>query len=220
MLHFAGELAESRKARGLKLNYPEAVALISSRLLELARDGLRVTELMRAGTQMLSADNVMDGVAEMLHEIQIEATFPDGTKLITVHNPIIPNGSGNTPGEFIFDRDDIEINSGKRTITLSVANTADRPIQVGSHYHFFEVNRGLLFDRELAYGMRLDIAAGTAVRFEPGDTKTVTVVAIGGNRVGYGLNDLTQGAMDDPDVKAAAFERLKRFLEGETICSE
>lgn len=88
MLHFAGELARKRKDRGLKLNYPEAIALISADLMEAARDGKSVTELMRLGTQILTPDDVMDGVASMIHEIQIEATFPDGTKLVTVHNPI------------------------------------------------------------------------------------------------------------------------------------
>ncbi|MEW6066113.1 MAG: urease subunit gamma [Bacillota bacterium] len=88
MLHLAGELASKRKARGLKLNYPEAVALISAELLEAARDGKTVTELMRFGANILTKDDVMEGVADMIHEIQIEATFPDGTKLVTVHNPI------------------------------------------------------------------------------------------------------------------------------------
>lgn len=88
MLHFAGELAQKRKARGLKLNYPEAIALISAELLEAARDGKSVTELMSFGAQILTKDDVMEGVASMIHEIQIEATFPDGTKLVTVHNPI------------------------------------------------------------------------------------------------------------------------------------
>lgn len=90
MTHLAGELAKQRKARGLKLNYPEAIAYITSELLELARDGLSVTELMSRERHMLTSDDVMDGVAEMLHEIQLEATFPDGTKLVTVHEPIIP----------------------------------------------------------------------------------------------------------------------------------
>ena len=88
MLFLAGELAEKRKARGLKLNYPEAIALISSRLQEAARDGKSVAELMQYGTAILTREDVMDGIAEMIHEIQIEATFPDGTKLVTVHSPI------------------------------------------------------------------------------------------------------------------------------------
>ena len=88
MLHLAGTLAKERKDRGLKLNYPEAIAYISSELLEMARDGHSVTELMSMGAKMLTSEDVMDGVPEMIHEIQLEATFPDGTKLVTVHNPI------------------------------------------------------------------------------------------------------------------------------------
>lgn len=88
LIHVAGELAQARKARGLKLNYPEAVALITSHLLELARDGKSVAELMSAGREVLTRADVMDGVSEMVHEVQVEATFPDGTKLITVHQPI------------------------------------------------------------------------------------------------------------------------------------
>lgn len=90
MLHMAGMLAKERKGRGLKLNYMEAVAYISSELLELARDGRDVAELMNLGTKILTAEDVMDGVADMIHEVQIEATFPDGTKLVTVHQPIRP----------------------------------------------------------------------------------------------------------------------------------
>ena len=88
MLHMAGNLAAERKERGLKLNYVEAVAYISSQLLEFARDGKEVVELMQLGTKLLGKDDVMDGVADMVHEVQVEVTFPDGTKLVTVHNPI------------------------------------------------------------------------------------------------------------------------------------
>lgn len=88
MLHMAGNLAKERKERGVKLNYVEAVAYISAELLELARDGKEVVELMQLGTKMLTKADVMDGVADMVHEVQVEATFPDGTKLVTVHNPI------------------------------------------------------------------------------------------------------------------------------------
>lgn len=208
MLHLAGTLAGERRARGLKLNYPEAIAYISSELLELARDGKSVTELMSLGTQILTADDCMDGVPEMIPEIQVEATFPDGTKLVTVHNPICPSGKV-TPGEQLIEEGDIEFNAGKDTASIEVTNTADRPIQVGSHFHFFEVNKALEFNRSLAYGMRLDIPAGNAVRFEPGETKRVNLVEIGGSREGYGLNGLVNGRMDDPDVKKKAFELAK-----------
>ncbi|WP_443594351.1 urease subunit gamma [Agathobacter sp.] len=208
MLHLAGTLAGERRARGLKLNYPEAIAYISSELLELARDGKSVTELMSLGTQILTADDCMDGVPEMIPEIQVEATFPDGTKLVTVHNPICPSGKV-TPGEQLIEEGDIELNAGKDTASIEVTNTADRPIQVGSHFHFFEVNKALEFNRSLAYGMRLDIPAGNAVRFEPGETKRVNLVEIGGSREGYGLNGLVNGRIDDPGVKKKAFELAK-----------
>lgn len=135
MLHLAGLVAKERKERGLKLNYPEAIAYISSELLELARDGHSVTELMSMGAQMLTSEDVMDGVPEMIHEIQLEATFPDGTKLVTVHDPICGNGNL-VPGKIITDEGEIELNAGKDTAQIAVSNTADRPIQVGSHFHF------------------------------------------------------------------------------------
>jgi urease subunit beta len=97
------------------------------------------------------------------------------------------------PGELFIKSGEIELNAGRKTVTLTVANTGDRPIQVGSHFHFFEVNTALKFDRKKAMGMRLNVPAGTAVRFEPGDTKEVTVVAIAGAREVYGLNGLTEG---------------------------
>ncbi len=208
MLHLAGNLAKERKDRGLKLNYPEAVAYISSELLELAREGHTVAELMSMGAKMLDCDEVMDGVPEMIHEIQIEATFPDGTKLVTVHNPIRGNGRLK-PGKLITEEGEIELNAGKDTAQITVTNTADRPIQVGSHFHFFEVNKALDFNRNLAYGMRLDIPAGTAVRFEPGETRRVSLVEIGGTREGYGLNGLVEGKMDDPSVKEKALKAAK-----------
>ncbi len=208
MLHYAGELAASRKERGLKLNYPEAIAYISAQLLERAREGASVTELMRLGTRLLTADDVMEGIPEMIGEIQLEATFPDGTKLVTVHSPIRDGKKPDrTPGEYFFDDDELVINEGKDTVEISVTNTADRPCQVGSHYHFFEVNRQLLFNRHLSYGMRLDIPAGTAVRFEPGETKRVRLVEIGGSRNGYGLNDLVNGNFDEESVREAALEK-------------
>lgn len=210
MTHYAGELAKQRKNRGLKLNYPEAVALITSELLEMARDGMTVTELMSAGRKILTSDDVLDGVAEMIHEIQLEATFPDGTKLVTVHEPIIPSGRL-IPGEILTDDGEIIINEGKESIELTITNTADRPVQVGSHFHFFESNRELEFDRASAFGMRLDIPAGTAGRFEPGESKRVSLVKIGGKRIGGGLNDLTCGSMDDKTVRENALAKAKEL---------
>jgi urease subunit gamma/beta len=208
LTHCAGELAKARKNRGLRLNYPETIAYITSELLELARDGLPVTELMSAGRRLLGAEDVMDGVAEMIHEIQLEATFPDGTKLVTVHEPIESQGR-EIPGELLFDDDELIINAGRESTRITVTNTADRPVQIGSHFHFFEVNKMLDFDREAAFGLRLDIPSGTAARFEPGETRTVTLVKIGGKRRGYGLNSLVEGSMDDPAVRARALIKAK-----------
>ena len=201
VLHGAGVLAQKRLARGLRLNYPETIALLATQTLELIRDGKRVAELMDLGRQMLGHRQVMDGVAEMIDEVQVEGTFPDGTKLVTIHHPIarehgdlalalygsflpVPDLAlfgddpvALVPGEVTVDEGTIELNAARETVALDVTNTGDRPIQVGSHYHFVETNRALAFERDRAQGMRLDIPAGTAVRFEPGETKTVQLVA-------------------------------------------
>ncbi len=197
LIFTAGLLAERRKARGLKLNYPEAVAYISAAILEGAREGRTVGELMAAGTRLLRADDVMDGVAELITEVQVEATFPDGTKLVTVHDPI-PGRVTLGIGAVETAAGEIEINAGRARRRLEVANSGDRPVQVGSHYHFFEVNPALRFDRTAARGFRLDIAAGTAVRFEPGQTRTVDLVAYDGARVVAGFRGEVMGALDGP----------------------
>jgi urease subunit gamma/beta len=216
-LHQAACVAQKRLARGVRLNYPEAVSLIASQILELIRDGRSVAELMDLGRQMLGRADVLPGVAEMLQEVQVEGTFPDGSKLVTVHFPIVAErgdlklalyGSflpipplrqddepDVVPGELLPAPGQIVLNEGREAISIAVTNKGDRPIQVGSHYHFVETNRALVFDRAAAYGRRLDIPAGTAVRFEPGETKTVTLVTIAGNQVIRGGNALADGAV-------------------------
>ena len=200
LLFTAALLAERRMAKGLKLNYPEAMAYISAGILEGAREGRTVAELMDHGRTILSADDVMEGVAEMISEVQVEATFPDGTKLVTVHDPILPSehseAASVVPGEVIAAGGERELNAGRETVALTVANTGDRPIQVGSHYHFAETNPALEFDRERARGFRLDIPAGTAVRFEPGQTREVILVAYAGERKVYGFNGAVMGELD------------------------
>jgi len=219
ILHGAGFLAQKRLARGLRLNYPEAVALIAAQILELIRDGRSVAELMDVGRRMLGRAQVLPGVPELIAEVQVEGTFPDGTKLVTVHHPIAleqgdlalalqgsflpvpppfpPAAEVPVPGEVMAATGDIELNAGRETVSLAVLNTGDRPIQVGSHYPFAETNRALEFDRSRAYGMRLDIPAGTAVRFEPGESKTVQLVAFAGTRVIRGGNALGDGPVSD-----------------------
>lgn len=112
------------------------------------------------------------------------------------------------PGEYFVGTKDIECNVGRATVIIAVANTGDRPIQVGSHFHFFEVNRQMEFDREKAFGMRLNIAAGTAVRFEPGEEKSVELVAFGGNRKVFSINNLVNGSVDAATVKQNSLVKI------------
>lgn len=195
LIAMAAMVARRRLERGVKLNHPEAIALITDTVVEGARDGRSVSELMEAGAHVLTADQVMEGVAEMIHDIQVEATFPDGTKLVTVHHPIRGAASTDVPGEVVTPEGEIVFNEGLERIVLTVANTGDRPIQVGSHYHFYETNPALSFDREKARGMRLDIAPGTAVRFEPGSSREVVLVPFSGKREVYGFRQDVMGAL-------------------------
>jgi urease subunit gamma/beta len=227
MLHNAGFLAQKRLARGLRLNHPEAVALIAAQLLEFIRDGRSVAELMNLGRKFLGRNQVMQGVPEMIYDVQVEGTFPDGSKLVTVHHPIASENGDLTlalqgsflpvldvsvfnavaddgePGAVEVRDGEIELNTGRATAEVRVTNLGDRPIQVGSHYHFIETNAALKFDRGVAYGKRLDIPAGTAVRFEPGETKTVKLVEIAGKKVIRGGNNLASGKVSVVGKKAA-----------------
>ena len=209
----AAELSRRRRARGLKLNYPEAVAIITDDILEGARDGRSVADLIGYGSTILSTDDVLPGIAAMMHIIQVECVFPDGTKLVTVHEPIrpAPGAEADTvhPGVIEALDGQLELNAGRRTVKLTAVNTGDRPIQIGSHFHFFEVNKALEFDRAAAFSMRLDIPAGTAVRFEPGASKDVSLVEFGGRSELTGLNNLTDGLSSDPKVREAALARAR-----------
>ena len=188
LIAMAAEVARKRLARGVKLNHPEAVALISDYVVEGARDGRSVADLMEHGAHVLTRDQVMEGIAEMIADVQVEATFRDEAGHRARADPMIP-------GEIVTLDGDIALNVGQPRTTLTVANTGDRPIQVGSHYHFAETNPALQFDRVLARGQRLDIAAGTAVRFEPGQSREVTLVPFRGARIVYGFRGDTMGAL-------------------------
>ncbi|MDE0044546.1 MAG: urease subunit gamma [bacterium] len=209
----AAEMARRRRARGVKLNHPEAVALICDEILERAREGATVAELMSFGSTILDSDDVMPGVVALVPIIQVEAMFPDGTKLVTVHEPIRPGqtdgGATTSPGELVTGDGAIELNAGRGKVSLVVTNTGDRPVQIGSHYHFFETNRALDFDRARAFGLHLDIPAGTAVRFEPGESREVTLVAFGGTGEVVGLNSLTDGSTRSDARKAEALRRAR-----------
>lgn len=232
-LHQAGFLAQKRLARGLRLNHPETVALIATVILEFIRDGRKVAELMDLGRQLLGRNQVMSGVPEMIDDVQVEGTFPDGSKLVTVHHPIASENGNLTlalhgsflpvpdlavfkpvpdepvPGSLEVLPGDVELNTGRSGVELPVTNLGDRPIQVGSHYHFIETNAALKFDRRAAYGMRLDIPAGAAVRFEPGETRTVKLVEIAGKKIIRGGNNLADGKVSAAGKKAA-LNRVKQ----------
>jgi len=242
LLHHAGTLAQKRLARGVRLNQAEATALIASVLQERIRDGQHtVAQLMQHGKTMLGRRHVLPGVAELLHEVMVEGAFPDGTFLVTVHDPICTeNGdltaalygsffpipdvalfapppdaeatSKTLPGALVVkaEASDIVLCPGRSRVRVKVTNTGDRPIQVGSHYLFSETNPALSFPRLLALGRRLDIPAGTAVRFEPGDSKTVSLVAIGGKKVISGGNSLFPGSLAEINLSdPAVFKAMK-----------
>ncbi|KAJ1300089.1 hypothetical protein OPQ81_002571 [Rhizoctonia solani] len=241
LLHQLGSLAQKRLARGLKLNHTEATALIASQLHELIRDGKHtVADLMQLGKEMLGRRHVLPSVPALLHEIQVEGTFPDGVFLVTVHNPIcselgnlhfalygsflpIPSddlfppedpslyANSEAPGAVVVRREKIAINQGRERIRLKVVNKGDRPIQVGSHYHFSETNPSLEFDRLQACGKRLDIPAGTAVRFEPGDPKYVNLVSIAGEKKCRGGNDFSTTIQEVQILSSEEF--AKRMIE-------
>ena len=212
LIYMASKLAIERKERGLKLNYPEAVAIISSYIIEGARDGKSVAQLMVDATKILKEDDVMDGVASMMYMVQVEATFDDGTKLVTVHNPITYTKKDEIPGEYLIDEGEIELNKSSDITSIEVINKGDRPVQIGSHYHFFEVNSALDFERSQAYGKRLDIPAGTSVRFEPGSSKKVNLILYSGKRYMSGFNGLVEGFLDDEATKEKAMQNLAKFL--------
>ncbi|XP_077510313.1 urease subunit alpha-like isoform X1 [Amblyomma americanum] len=247
-VHQAGVLAQKRLARGLRLNHPEAVALIACQIQEFARDGHCVADVTEKGGQLLGRNQVLPGVPEMVPEMTVEATFTDGTKLVCLHFPIcrrngdlkwalhgsflpVPDVSifekrkpdvlsrvapmpledidhetiqhlSSVPGKILplEQESDIVINEGRPVFSLRVVNTSDRPVQVGSHYPFIEANKYLVFDREKAYGMRLNVPAGMSIRFEPGDARTVPLVEISGSKVVRGGNNLCDGQVTNKNL--------------------
>ncbi len=205
LLSWAAEVARRRKARGIKLNYPEAVAIISDFIMESAREGKRMEDIISESQNLLKEEDVMPGVPEMMDLLQVEATFPDGTKLVTVRYPI----KGKSEERVKLGGEDVEVED--EPVELSVRNVGDKPIQVGSHYHFFEVNKSLVFDRERALGMRLDIPSGTSVRFEPGEEKKVRLTKIRGKRRIVGLNGLTEGSPDHNSKEALRRAKERGF---------
>ena len=277
LIFTAAELARARRARGLRLNVPEAVALIADTVCEAARDGARLADAVAAGRKVLGPEDVLPGVAAIVTEVQVEAVFEDGTRLAVISSPIGPGvemgtgsgagtatgagtgtdagtgssagaraGSGTrtltgarpgaesseepregssaessaewvegalqpargTPGS-ILPRDESQYPAPHISdlIALDVRNTASVPISVTSHFHFFEANPRLRFDRAAAYGRHLAVPAGSSVRFDPGATVHVELVPIGGKRVAIGFAGLVDGPLDEPGAKERALAK-------------
>ncbi len=219
LLFLAAELARKHRAAGLALSYAEARALIADEVVEAARGGASVADAAAHGASILTDDDVLPGVRTLLGSVQVEAFFADGQKLVTVHDAIGPGSRSAAdlavvPGEVLAAEGELELNAGRATAAITVENTGDRPIQVGSHFHFFETNRALRFDRRAAFGMRLDIPSGTAVRFEPGEAQEVSLTSYGGERLVIGQNDVTNAATDtDPDEELMATMHALGFLD-------
>ncbi|MFC0863662.1 urease subunit gamma [Sphaerimonospora cavernae] len=218
LLFTTAELARARRARGLRLNVPEATALIADTVCEAARDGRRLSEAIAAGRSVLTHEDVLPGVADVVTEVQVEAVFDDGTRLAVVTGPFGPAGPDpRGPGAVIpgkpraepYGDDAVEGVDGVDAVTVEVVNTAAVPISVTSHFHFFEVNPRLRFDRAAAYGRHLAVPAGTAVRFDPGAASEVRLVPIGGARVAVGFAGLVDGPLDAPGAREAALERAR-----------
>jgi urease subunit gamma/beta len=237
LIFTAAELARARRARGLRLNVPEAVALIADTVCEAARDGARLADAVAAGRKVLDPQDVLPGVAAIVTEVQVEAVFEDGTRLAVISSPIGPGvemgaksgressaGLGaesraewvggalqpprGTPGS-ILPRDESQYPAPPISdlIALGVVNTASVPISVTSHFHFFEANPRLRFDRAAAYGRHLAVPAGSSVRFDPGATVPVELVPIGGDRVAIGFAGLVDGPLDEPGAKERALAK-------------
>ena len=206
LIFTAAQLAESRRARGLKLNKPEAVALISSAIIEAARDGKSHAQALDAGLTAVSADDLLPGVAAMLSGIAVEGVFDDGRRLVVV--PKIASNDSVIPGEVVRLGATDMVGSESDLVTVRVSNESAIQISVTSHMHFFEVNPRLKFDRAAAYGRHLYIPAGEHVDFPSQGSVEVTLAPIKGDRVVIGFAGLVDGPLDAPGMKERALERL------------
>jgi len=204
LLFGAAELARARRARGLRLNVPEATALIADTVCEAARDGLRLAEAIGRARAVLGPDDVLPGVADIVTEVQVEAVFEDGSRLAVVGDPIGGGLGEQAPGALLPGPEHAE---PEAVVRLAVTNTATVPVSVTSHFHFFEVNPRLDFARATAYGMRLAVPAGASVRFGQGERVEVGLLPIGGERVAIGFAGLVDGPLDAPGAREEALRR-------------
>ncbi|MCP3758535.1 urease subunit gamma [Streptomyces sp. TBY4] len=208
LLRGAAELARARRARGLKLNVPEATALIADTVCEAARDGKRLAEAIEEARSVLGPADVLPGVSDVVTEVHVEAVFDDGSRLAVVSSPIRgATGLGeHAPGAVVPGPGAPQ---PEPAVHLRVRNTAPVPVSVTSHFHFFEANPRLDFDRAAAYGMRLCVPAGSSVRFDPGGEAEVGLVPIGGARIAIGFAGLVDGPLDAPGAKEQALTRAE-----------
>ena len=196
LLFLAGELARKRRARGLRLTQAEAVALIADEVCEAARDGRSYAEVQAFGYSVLGEADVLEGVADAVPRIEVEPLFEDGHRLVVLHDPIRRDGppqARNVAPEWLEDG-----------VALDVVNEGEVTVGVTSHFHFFETNRTLHFDRAAAWGLRLAIAPGAKVVFPPGEAVSVRLVAIAGARVVRGHGGLVDGPLDEVGAREAA----------------
>ncbi|WP_405020568.1 urease subunit gamma [Kitasatospora sp. NBC_00070] len=210
LIFTAAELARARRARGVKLNVPEVHALIADTVCEAARDGRRLAEAIEAGRSVLTAEDVLPGVPDVVTTLQVEAVFDDGTRLCVIDDPFRARGSlgDDAPGAALAG-DGAGYRSAEAELRLPVLNSSAVPISVTSHFHFFEVNPRLAFDRSAAYGHRLAAPAGSSVRFDPGAVVEVGLVPIGGDRVVIGFAGLVDGPLDAPGAKDSALAKAR-----------
>ena len=221
LIFTTAELARRRLARGLRLNVPEATALIADTVCEAARDGQRLHEAIAAGRAALGPQNVLPGVPEVMGDVKVEAVFDDGTRLVVVTDPIGETADpGTAPGAIHLGPEPLA--DWPEAVTVSVTNTSTVPISVTSHFHFFEANPRLRFDRAAAYGRRLAIPAGSSIRFGPGERKPVDLTPMGGDRVAIGFAGLVDGPLDAPGAKEEALRRAIAcgYQHEETTTSE
>jgi urease subunit gamma/beta len=210
LIFTAAELARARRARGLRLNVPETIALVADTVCEAARDGRRHDEALAAGGAVLGPDDVLPGVADIVTEVAVEAVFDDGSRLVVVRDPVGGGHLGDEAPGAVLPAPGPE-SPQEDLVEVAVVNTAAVPVSVSSHFHFFEANPRLRFDREAAYGRRLAIPAGETVRFDPGVEVAVGLVPLRGGRVVVGFSGLVDGPLDAPGALRRALERAHAF---------
>jgi urease subunit gamma/beta len=199
----AAELVRRRRGRGLRLNQAEAAALIADEVMERARDGLTYEDVERAGYTVLAAEDVLDGVAEAVDQVEVEALFRDGSRLLVLEHPILRDGP---PPRVV---EDFDVSWSESGVSIELVNEGEDVIGLTSHVHLFEVNRQLRFHRADAWGMRLALKAGEKLVLAPGERKVAHMVPIGGSRVVVGHGGLVEGPLDAPGARERGLERAR-----------